>query len=152
MWTSCDIDILVYSDNLDVAIACLSYNVDYIVKERATHDISLFSPIGIHIELHFDLVKMRLIYCGVVWINIKLHEGCLHWYEMTDSFFYFYHVAHIAKHFEAGDCGISPFIDLWVLDHMENVKQSVRDRLLVQEWIISICRIRRQVKPSVVWM
>ena len=32
-----------------------------------------------------------------------------------DKMFYFYHVAHMAKHFEIGGCGVRPFLDSYLL-------------------------------------
>ena len=49
---------------------------------------------------------------------------------MTDEMFYFYHIAHMAKHFEEGGCGIRPFIDLWTLDNIKDVDHDKRDELL----------------------
>lgn len=154
MRTSCDIDILVHSNDLDVAIACLADNLGYVVKERGTHDVSLFSSIGIHIEIHFDLVEEGRANNAIdvlrrVWENVKLHEGTSFCYEMTDAFFYFYHVAHMAKHFETGGCGIRPFLDLWILDHKENVDQTARDQLLVQGGLFQFAGHARRL--SQVW-
>jgi hypothetical protein len=42
---------------LAAAIAFLSDKLNYIDKECTTHGISLFSPMGTHIQLHFDLVE-----------------------------------------------------------------------------------------------
>lgn len=137
MRTSCDIDILVHRKDLDAAIAYLSDNLNYVEKERATHDVSLFSPIGIHVELHFDLVEEGRANNAIdilqrVWDDVSLHDDKKYWYEMPDAFFYFYHIAHMAKHFETGGCGIRPFLDLWILDHLENIDQSVRENVLSQ--------------------
>ena len=34
---------------------------------------------------------------------------------LCDRYFYWYHIAHMAKHFKQGGCGIRPFLDLWLL-------------------------------------
>ena len=57
MRTSCDIDILVHHEELERAIAYLTENLQYVETERATHDVSLYSPQNVHLELHFDLVE-----------------------------------------------------------------------------------------------
>ena len=137
MRTSCDIDILVRRENLEAAILYLKEKLNYTEKERATHDVSLFSPTGVHVELHFDLVEEGRannaigILCDV-WNNVSLYEGSKYRYEMSDEFFYFYHIAHMAKHFESGGCGIRPFLDLWILERMENIDRSARDSLLLE--------------------
>lgn len=154
MRTSCDIDVLVHREDLEQAIAYLSENLKYAEKERATHDVSLFSPQNIHVELHFDLVeegraKNAVGILSAVWENVSLREGRSYWYEMSDAFFYFYHIAHMAKHFETGGCGIRPFLDLWILDRIEGADKSARDALLEQGGLLQFAEAARRL--SEVW-
>ena len=154
MRTSCDIDVLVHREDLDNAISYLTDNHKYIEKERATHDVSLYSPMGIHLELHFDLVEEgrannAINVLSAVWESVSLHENSEYWYEMTDAFFYFYHIAHMAKHFENGGCGIRPFIDLWILDHMEGTNPYKRDELLSDGGLLQFANTSR--KLSKIW-
>ena len=153
MRTSCDIDILVHREDLDAAITYLSDNLKYSEKERTPHDVSLFSPLGIHVELHFDLVEEGRANNAIdilqrTWDNVLLHEDKRYWYEMTDAFFCFYHIAHMAKHFENGGCGIRPFLDLWILDNLENVDKSLRDDLLVQGGLFQFAEISRKLSRA----
>lgn len=148
MRTSCDIDILVHREDLDSAISYLVDNHKYVEKGRATHDVSLFAPSGIHVELHFDLVeegraKNAIDVLQSAWENVTLHENSEYWYEMTDAYFYFYHIAHMAKHFEDGGCGIRPFIDLWILDNMANVDRSAREHLLYKGDLLKFATVSR---------
>lgn len=148
MRTSCDIDILVRYDDLENSICLLSQNLQYEIKERTPHDISLFSPRGIHVELHFDLVEEgrannAKAVLETVWDNVLLHESSKFLYEMSDEFFYFYHIAHMAKHFESGGCGARPFIDLWILDHMEDADKNKRDKLLQDGGLIKFANASR---------
>ena len=154
MRTSCDIDILVHREDLEPAIAYLSENLKYVEKERATHDVSLYSPSGIHVELHFDLVEEgrandAIEVLGRVWENLSLCEGKSYWHEMTDEFFYFYHIAHMAKHFETGGCGIRPFIDLWILDNIEGIDRGKRDELLSKGDLLQFANSARRL--SKIW-
>lgn len=154
MRTSCDIDVLVHREDLENAISYLSKNLNYIEKERATHDVSLFTQTGVHVELHFDLVEEgrandAIDVLRTVWDDVMLHENNNFWYEMSDRFFYFYHIAHMAKHFENGGCGIRPFIDLWILDHMNDVDKVARDTLLSQGNLLKFTTVSR--KLSEVW-
>ncbi len=135
MRTSCDIDILLHESDVEKAAAFLVENRGYFRKGRSPHDISLFSPAKKHIELHYDLVEDGLINQSAqvlqsVWETSTASEQNKLCYEMTDEMFYFYHIAHMAKHFEFGGCGIRPFIDLWILDQLETADQSKRDALL----------------------
>ena len=155
MRTSCDIDILVHREDLEKAISYLTENHNYVEKEHATHDVSLFSQNGIHVELHFDLVEEgrandAIDVLGSVWDNVTLRENSEFRYEMSDEFFYFYHIAHMAKHFENGGCGIRPFIDLWILDHMDGIDTSARDRLLAEGRLLKFAEESR--KLSEVWL
>ena len=61
----------------------------------------------------------------------------------------FYHIAHMAKHFETGGCGIRPFLDLWILDNLEDIDQSARDSLLTQGGLLQFAQTSR--KLSQVW-
>lgn len=154
MRTSCDIDILVHRDDLEKAISYLTQNLKYIEKERATHDVSLFSQQGNHIELHFDLVEEgraqnAFDVLNTVWEHVSLSENSDYRYEMTDAFFYFYHIAHMAKHFECGGCGIRPFIDLWILDHIQGVDHSKRNELLSAGGLLQFANASRMM--SKVW-
>lgn len=154
MRTSCDIDVLVHREDLEKAVSYLVQNHQYVEKERATHDASLFSQTGVHVEIHFDLVEEGRANNAIdvlrsVWGNASLHDNSDYWYEMTDAYFYFYHIAHMAKHFENGGCGIRPFIDLWILDHMKDVDKSARDKLLSRGGLLKFTNASRTL--SEVW-
>ena len=135
MRTSCDVDVLIHREDLKRATAALERELQYRQTDSTPHDISLYSPNGTHIELHFDLVEegranraAELLSC--VWeYALPCAEGGYH-HVLEDAFFYFYHVAHMAKHFEGGGCGIRPFLDLWILDRMEGADRERRASLL----------------------
>ena len=155
MRTSCDIDVLVHNEDLNKAISYLSDNYGYVEKERATHDVSLFSPAGIHVELHFDLVeegraKNAIGVLQSVWENVTLRENSEYLYEMSDAYFYFYHIAHMAKHFETGGCGIRPFVDLYILDGLKNKDLALRDKMLSDGGLLRFAEVCR--KLSRIWL
>ncbi len=154
MRTSCDIDILVHQEDLERAILFLSEHLHYKKTERATHDVSLFSPSKVHIELHFDLVeegraKGAIAILRDVWSHSILRKNSNYQYEMSDAYFYFYHIAHMAKHFENGGCGIRPFLDLWILDRMEQENPTARDALLSKGGLLTFAQACRSL--SHVW-
>ncbi|MBR3836870.1 MAG: nucleotidyltransferase family protein [Clostridia bacterium] len=135
MRTSCDVDVLVHSEDLARATEQLTSTLGYVEQCRSTHDVALEAPGGIHVELHFDLVEEgkandAIQVLSKVWNNAHLCNGSLFHYEMSDSFFYFYHIAHMAKHFEVGGCGIRPFMDLYILDHTVQADAASRTELL----------------------
>lgn len=153
MRNSCDIDVLVHKEDLDAAILCLVKNLGYTEGDRATHDVSLFGPQRVHIELHFDLVeegraKGAIDVLKDVWDNVSVHQDYNYWYEMTDAYFYFYHIAHMAKHFESGGCGIRPFIDLWILDHLDGADTTARDALLSRGNLLKFTAVARELSEA----
>lgn len=135
MRTSCDIDILVKEENLEKAISVLTEKLEYRREEGNAHDVSLYAPSGVHLELHFDLIEDHVapesvsVYDGI-WERTKPCEGYQYRLEMTDEAFYFYHIGHMAKHFAYGGCGIRPFLDIWVLNHKILFNKEKRDDLL----------------------
>ena len=119
MRTSCDIDILVDKTNLVPAQKILEQNLEYQAKEvESSHDVSLYALSGVHIELHHSLVEDEYaqsssdVLC-TVWDEIA--ESQSYQKTMSDEMFYFYHIAHMAKHFEIGGCGVRPFLDVYLL-------------------------------------
>ncbi len=154
MRTSCDVDILVHKEDLERAIACLKSELKYEEGERAPHDVSLFSPgRKQHIELHFDLVEEGRAnnaneILKNVWENVSLKGSYNYHYEMSDEFFYFYHIAHMAKHFEIGGCGVRPFIDLWILDRMEGKDTKKRDELLSASGLFTFASMAKELSEA----
>ena len=134
MRSSCDIDILIKESTLDAAkevlLAC-----GYTLSATTAHDISFDSPRGVHVELHFRLLEEG--YSDViqktlddVWSYAAPAEDAPYRYALSDDMFYYYHIAHMAKHYLHGGCGIRPFLDLWVLHHRTAFDAKKREALL----------------------
>ena len=154
MRTSCDIDVLVHEKDSKRATSILVENCGYTYQEKGSHDISLFSPSRIHVELHYNLVEDGRANESSktlknVWCNTVVRDGFEYWYEITDEMFYFYHIAHMAKHFEDGGCGIRPFIDLLILDGLQDADIVKRDKLLQQGNLLKFANSVR--KLSRIW-
>lgn len=137
MRTSCDIDVLVHEEDLSRAVAALESGAGYEEKYGSTHDVSLYSRSGVHIELHFTLMEDgRANECSELlsraWEFSHPVGGFEYRYELCDEMFYFYHVAHMAKHFEEGGCGVRPFLDMWILNHRVGGDADRRVALLSQ--------------------
>lgn len=115
MRTSCDIDILVREEQLERAaeliIEKLGYKMD---GGRNYHDISLISPAGVHLELHFSLLENAENLDRMLSRAWEFSNKCenSYKYEMTPEFFVFHMVAHSAYHFIRGGCGLRQYIDL----------------------------------------
>ncbi|MBR5527445.1 MAG: nucleotidyltransferase family protein [Clostridia bacterium] len=118
--SSCDVDILVHHKDLDRATDLLCENFGYEKKSMGAHDISMYSPGKVHVELHFDLVEDGRVnsaakVLGTAWDTALSAKNCRYHMEMTKEMFCVYHIAHMAKHMGNGGCGIRPFIDLYIL-------------------------------------
>lgn len=154
MRTSCDVDVLVKKEQLEQAISLLTNEHKYELKERGTHDILLVTPRGNNIELHFDLVEEgrannAIKVLSKVWDSVILAEDSKYRYQMSDELFYFYHIAHMAKHFETGGCGIRPILDLYLLDNLKVANPEKRDELLRQGDLLKFAESVR--KLSKIW-
>lgn len=154
MRTSCDIDILVCADDVEKASSVLVEKCRCQYQGKGSHNASLFTPDGVHVEIHFELIEKQISNeeAGVLrkaWDSAILCKGFSYRYEMSDAMFYFYHIAHMAKHFENGGCGIRPFMDLWILDRIPDVDTKERDQLLEQGGLLKFATAAR--KLSRVW-
>lgn len=155
MRTSCDIDILVKPENLARARELLETKLSYSYIATGSHDITLRSPDGVHLELHFDTIesfvsaKAQLIMASV-WEKAVPVEGKGFMLAMPDELFYFYHIAHMAKHVIFGGCGIRPFLDLWILDKRIPHDPASREALLAQGKLLAFTKAAR--KLSDIWL
>lgn len=117
MRTSCDIDILVREDELDSAVECLK-GKGFTCGEKGFHDVSLYSPNKVHLELHFNLCENIPTLDKVLknaWEYAERVEKSR--YAFRDEFFVFHIFSHMAYHFSAGGCGIRSLMDIWIMEH-----------------------------------
>ncbi len=155
MRTSCDVDVLVSEENTARAVSVLSEQCGFQYQHKGPHDIVLLTPSQMSVELHYTLIEDGRIKDSTevlksVWETSAPRADREYWYEMSDELFYFYHIAHMAKHFENGGCGIRSFIDLWLLDRLEGVDQSKRDELLTRGGLKRFSDVSR--KLSRMWL
>lgn len=120
MRTGCDIDILVHEEDADNAAKKITEALGYKHAGKNKHDIQILSTENIYVELHFNLLEedaapaMAKV-LNRVWEHAKPVNSSFR-YELDNAMFYYYHIAHMAKHFLKGGCGIKPFIDLWLME------------------------------------
>ncbi|MBO5078603.1 MAG: nucleotidyltransferase family protein [Oscillospiraceae bacterium] len=150
MRTSCDVDVLVKEEQLDAAVQVLTRTLGYTAGERGDHDIVLRSAGGIHLELHYDTIQERYDETGSrkvlarIWQDAQPKEtGSCH-HVMSDAMFYFYHMAHMAKHFQTGGCGIRTFLDVWILDRKAH-DAAARQALLAEGGLAKFAQGARKV-------
>ena len=146
MRTSCDVDILVHREDLAPAVKCLVQQLHYTEGQRGDHDISLWDPNGLHLELHYDTIQARYEYNGCRDVLAKIWEqgspkkpGSCH-FCLTDEMFYFYHMAHMAKHFTTGGCGVRAFLDIWIMNNKMRFSEEKRTELLKAGGLLSFAR------------
>ncbi|MBR2336558.1 MAG: nucleotidyltransferase family protein [Clostridia bacterium] len=118
MRTSCDIDVLVKKEDLSRAISVLTDNLGYDCRSIGQHDAQIYSPTGVHIELHFSLQeaeteKIAGKYLDSVWEVATPKDT--HTKQMPNGFFYTYIISHMIKHVKFGGCGIRAVMDLYLL-------------------------------------
>lgn len=134
MRTSCDIDILVNENVLLTAKNLLVDKLGYKANETIDfHDISLFSPGGVHLELHYNLKEKRdnldkqLI---KVWDYACNANNANHHKNLTPEFFVFHHISHMVNHFLRGGCGIRSFVDLYYIKRNINYDPNILSQFL----------------------
>ncbi len=126
---SSDIDILVKDEDIERATAVLVEKQNYFRKQRCSHEIYFFSQGNELLELHFSLLEdasyeVQAKVLETAWENVVPYNELKFGKKMNDEMEFFYHVAHMAKHFVGGGCGIRPFLDLWVLNkNKENAEK-----------------------------
>ena len=154
MRTSCDIDILVSSENLGKAIEALKTKLHYEMEGKHSHDVSLYAENGVHLELHYDLIEDYIqpisgAVLSAYWNTSESEIEGGYKRKAQPEMFYFYHIAHMAKHFEHGGCGIRPFIDLWFLIRQTELGEGKKDELLAKGGLAAFERAAKQL--SEVW-
>ena len=135
MRTSCDIDILIKQGDLKKASQALVSKLDYNYESSNSHDESFYSPSGVHLELHHSLLedcvnREASEFLDGVWEECSPCEDCSYRMQMSNEFFYFYHIIHMSKHILNGGCGIKPFLDLWIMDESFTL-----DKARVNKWL-----------------
>ncbi len=135
MRTSCDIDILIKKDDIPRTVEHLENKLGYHKTSRTAHDVSLYSPSDVHLELHYALVEEgralgapKLLEQIFDYSTVK--DGCKHHRLLTDAMFYLYQVAHTSKHLESAGSGIRQAVDQYLLDNLSSKDTQGREELL----------------------
>ena len=142
MRTSCDIDLLVREDDLERATDRLISELAYRQQAKGPHDVGFLSESGVHLELHYSLSEEKSVgsmeeILQSVWKEAE-PVGNSFEYILSDEMFYYYHIAHMAKHFAIlGGCGIRPFLDVWILNHCVKNDHEKRNALLRRGGILT---------------
>ena len=137
MRTSSDVDILVHEEDVERAREVIEAELEYTTESRNAHEVGMFSPSGVHLELHRTLIEADEFasfesVLSSVWDHTEREAGYEYSLLLTDDMFYYYHVAHMAKHYMHGGCGIRPFVDMYLLK-TDNPKVLEKRRKLLTE-------------------
>ena len=121
MRTSSDVDVLIREEDLK-SVDKLFAGAGIKRNGESAHDITYTSRADFKVEIHHSLIEERVLPEAVkllekVWEYSSPIKKDSAEYVMRDSFFYFYHLAHMAKHIKEKGCGVRFFADQWVLDH-----------------------------------
>lgn len=138
--TSCDIDVLVKEKDADNAAEYLQTRLQYRCEEKWQHDISLFSPSNVHVELHFKLMDIefkQVSSLNDIWSGDEISLLSDSEYQMSKELFLLYHIYHMAKHFIHGGCGIKPFIDLWVIKNKVGFDEEKAQKMLQESGLLA---------------
>lgn len=151
--TSCDIDILIADSDVEKAKKVLVDELNYTCASEWNYEVSFDTPAKTHIELHHilnDENKSIDKVLSTVWERSAPIPNSSFHYEMSDEMYYFYHIAHMAKHFVNGGCGIRPFIDIWVLNHNCVFNKKKRYKLLDDAGLLQFAKVAEEL--SEVWI
>jgi len=140
--TSCDIDLLVDREDLQRVGDLFVSKLNFSEPSKNSHDWGFFTENNVHIELHYDLIEQNNLtknqarhkwnskYLEDVWDEAVLADNKTSEYKMTDEMFYYYHIAHMAKHFENGGCGVRTILDLWIFNNNVGYDRSKIETML----------------------
>ncbi len=142
MRTSVDIDVLIHKEDLDKITTNLEQRLEYVKLSQGAYDAVMVSPSGVHLELHFNLITEQAnsqasTILSDVWKHTEADGFC---HKMNDEYLYYYHLAHMARHFVDGGCGVRPFIDLWLLNSCDESVKEKRDQLLEKGGLIKFAK------------
>lgn len=135
MRTSSDMDILVRKEDLERAKELLEQHLDYRYHKQSSHDVGLFSPEKVYLELHYSTIedfiseKAHRVMANI-WETAVPAHGFTNQLEISDELFYYYHMAHAAKHFVGGGCGVRVILDTWILENRVEHSRESREALL----------------------
>lgn len=141
--SSSDIDVLVKDEDFSQAEKILTDKLGCKLYKKGPHDVSYLTENKVNIELHFVLMISDGDFVGKeyrrwnaytldsVWDRITPKDGYTYRSVLTNEDFYLFHVAHMAKHFENGGCGVRSIIDLYLMDNLnmydENVEKALKE-------------------------
>ena len=153
MRTSSDVDVLVSPDDFVRAVAAFKQS-GLVNFAETDHDLSFYTTEEFHVELHHSLIDDDRLpdttkHIKNIWNYSKPSSDGKVERTLNDEMFYFYHIAHMAKHFKESGCGIRYFMDIWVLNHATSFEKDRRNALLADSGIKTFAE--KAEKISEIW-
>ncbi|MBR6618834.1 MAG: nucleotidyltransferase family protein [Clostridia bacterium] len=132
MRVSGDIDILVKEKDKQAATNAILESGGYELKKESAYDVAFVSPNGTLLELHYRLFSDKKSVKGIpdVWASAECDGDSEYRYKLSDGFFCYYHILHMAKHLKNGGCGIRSFIDLRLIEQTYSLDSDEVEKLL----------------------
>lgn len=148
MRTSCDLDILLKKEDIRRAFSLLLEKTDGKEVLYTHHDVSFLTSDGVRLELHHALIEEGRIgtaekLLSDIWEYAKPKENSFE-YVLSEEMFYYYHLAHMAKHIEGGGCGVRPFLDLRILGKIEQDEEK-RKTLLKKGGLVPFAEVAEEL-------
>ena len=123
--TSSDIDIFIHKEDLDRAVKTFTDTCGYkIIIIGDEHDVSLMTPSGVHLELHYRLIEKMPEAEKIldnIWDAALKDSENEYLYHMSGEYFMLYHMVHMARHFIYGGVGLRPVLDLYFIKNKMEV-------------------------------
>ena len=154
MRISCDVDILVSAEHIESAEKVLTQKLQYRRGGKTVHDISLYTPNDVHVELHFSLMEASAMPAVTsilhrVWDYVRPMDGWRYRLELAPEMIYFYHIAHMVKHVYQGGFGVRFLLDTKLLCDGLRIDAEKRDALLREGGLLTFDSYVRRL--SEVW-
>ena len=153
MRTSADVDVFVQECDVERVKTLFCEKLSYRFETKWKTEYSFYSESGMHIEVHTALCErgdaqyevLKDFPNGTVCVEGKAYQR-----KMTDETYYFYHLAHMAKHLRHGGCGVRPFIDVFLLNKRVSYDQETLNALLQKGGLAKFADVAKAL--SRVWL
>lgn len=117
-----DLDIL-YETGKGEEVEAILTSLGYYCDHRDNHHDVFFRKPFMNIEMHHCMIGENSLldaYYEDVWKRAHREDGKTYICRLSWEDFYIFMIAHMAKHFQEGGCGIRSIVDIWrFLDKMQ---------------------------------
>lgn len=120
-----DLDIL-YETGKGKEVEAVLTDLGYYCDHRDSHHDVFFRKPFMNIEMHHCMIgedSLLDAYYEDIWKRARQEEGKSHIYRLSWEDFYIFMIAHMAKHFQGGGCGIRSIVDMWLFS--DRMKESL---------------------------